>query len=137
MANITALISGLVFGLGLILSEMINPDRVLSFLDIMGSWDPYLAWVMVGAIAMSSVAFAVASKRKQSYLGLAINLPTAKTIDKELVLGSFVFGVGWGIAGLCPGPALVLAGTGSFEGIMFVVSMLLGMGLFEISKRFR
>lgn len=137
MVNITALLAGLIFGLGLILAGMADPAKVLAFLDITGAWDPSLALVMGGAIAVGSVAFAVAGRRNRSYLGLPMHLPTARVIDKRLVLGSLAFGIGWGMAGICPGPALVLLGTGSSKGIVFVAAMLLGMGIFEILERSR
>lgn len=129
--NFLALLSGLLFGLGLILSGMANPAKVLGFLDLAGAWDPSLALVMGGAIAVGTVAFAIAGKRDLSLLGLTIHLPTARHIDKRLVLGSLAFGIGWGLAGVCPGPALVLLGTGSVKGLVFVFSMLVGMGIFE------
>lgn len=135
--NIIAAVSGLVFGLGLILAGMANPAKVLAFLDIGGAWDPSLALVMAGAIAVASPAFAMARKRKRSYLGFPISLPTSRRIDKRLVLGSLVFGIGWGIAGICPGPALVLLGSDSLKGAVFVAAMLLGMGIFEILERMR
>ncbi len=129
--NFLALLSGLLFGLGLILSGMANPAKVLGFLDLAGAWDPSLALVMGGAIAVGTVVFAIAGKRDLSLLGLTIHLPTARHIDKRLVLGSLAFGIGWGLAGVCPGPALVLLGTGSVKGLVFVFSMLVGMGIFE------
>ncbi len=131
MVNVAALISGLIFGWGLILSGMVNPAIVLGFLDIAGHWNASLLWVMGGAIAVGALAFFVAGKRQQSFLGLSIDLPTARTIDKRLILGSLIFGVGWGIAGICPGPALVLAGAGNDQVLVFIAAMLLGMGLFE------
>ena len=137
MVNITALVSGFIFGLGLILAGMANPGKVLAFLDIAGAWDPSLAFVMGGAVGVASLAFAMARKRNRSYLGFAINLPTSSVIDKRLVLGSLAFGIGWGMAGICPGPALVLLGSGSGKGIIFVAAMLLGMGIFEILERTR
>lgn len=137
MVNITAMLAGLIFGLGLILAGMADPAKVLAFLDIAGAWDPSLALVMGGAIAVGSVTFAVASRRNRSYLGLPIHLPTARVIDKRLILGSLAFGIGWGMAGICPGPALVLLGAGSSKGIVFVAAMLLGMGIFEILERSR
>ena len=137
MANIIALVSGLIFGSGLILAGMANPGKVLSFLDITGAWDPSLALVMAGAIAVGSAAFAMARRRNRSYLGLSMNLPASRVIDKRLVLGSLAFGIGWGMAGICPGPALVLVGSGSVKGMMFVAAMLLGMGIFEILERGR
>lgn len=137
MVNIIAMLAGLIFGLGLILAGMADPAKVLAFLDITGAWDPSLALVMGGAIAVGSVAFAVASRRNRSYLGLPMHLPTARVIDKRLILGSLAFGIGWGMAGICPGPALVLLGAGSSKGIVFVAAMLLGMGIFEILERSR
>ena len=137
MINFAALASGLIFGLGLILGGMANPDKVLSFLDITGAWDPSLALVMAGAIAVGSGAFAVAGRLKKGYLGAVMTLPSSRIIDKRLILGSLAFGVGWGMAGICPGPALVLLGIGSTKGIVFVAAMLLGMGIFEIVERRR
>ncbi len=132
-----AFISGLVFGIGLILSEMANPEKVLSFLDMTGSWDPSLAFVMLGAISVGAIAFTLARRRGQTYLGATINLPTSRVIDKRLILGSLAFGVGWGIAGICPGPGLVLVGTGNLHGVVFVLAMLVGMGIFEMLERYR
>lgn len=130
--SITALVSGLLFGIGLILAGMADPSKVLGFLDIAGAWDPSLALVMIGAIAVGSMAFAMAGKRNKSLLALTIHIPTAKHIDKRLVLGSLAFGSGWGLAGICPGPALVLVGTGNSKGLLFAVAMLVGMALFEL-----
>ncbi len=134
--NITAftfsLASGLIFGIGLILAGMANPAKVLAFLDLAGAWDPSLGLVMGGAIAVGLIAFAVAKKRHLSYLGFSIQLPTNRTIDKRLVLGGLIFGIGWGLVGICPAPAFVLLGTGSTKGIIFVVAMVIGMGIYEL-----
>lgn len=127
-----ALVSGLLFGLGLILSGMANPAKVLGFLDLAGAWDPSLALVMGGAIAIGSIAFAIAKKRHLSYLGLSMQIPTIRAIDQRLALGSVVFGIGWGLAGICPGPAIVLLGAGSIKGAVFVSSMLMGMGIHQL-----
>ncbi len=131
-ALIFALLSGLIFGLGLILAGMANPAKVLAFLDLAGWWDPSLGLVMGGAIAVGLVAFKIAGKRSSSFLGLPMNLPTSSVIDKRLVIGGLVFGIGWGLVGICPAPAFVLLGTGSIKGIVFLVAMLIGMGLFEL-----
>ena len=131
IVNITALFSGLVFGLGLILAGMTNPAKILAFLDLAGQWDPSLALVMGGAIAIGLIAFTIAKKRNHSLLGLPIQLPTLITIDKRLLLGGAAFGIGWGQAGICPGPSLVLLGTGSIKGVVFVAAMLAGMGFYE------
>lgn len=127
-----ALVSGMLFGLGLIFSGMANPAKVLGFLDLAGAWDPSLALVMGGAIAIGSIAFAIAKKRHLSYLGLSMQIPTNRAIDKRLALGSVVFGIGWGLAGICPGPAIVLLGAGSIKGAIFVSSMLMGMGIYQL-----
>jgi uncharacterized membrane protein YedE/YeeE len=131
MINFMALLSGVVFGLGIILSGMVNPAIVLAFLDITGSWDSSLLWVMGGAVAVGFIAFALAKKRTNSYLGLSMQIPAVTKIDSRLLLGSLVFGVGWGIAGICPGPAVVLAGTGSADALVFLIAMLFGMNIYQ------
>ena len=131
-ALIFALLSGLIFGLGLILAGMANPTKVLAFLDLAGLWDPTLALVMGGAIAVGFVAFRIAGKRSSSFLGLPMNIPSSRIIDKRLVIGSLVFGIGWGLVGICPAPAFVLLGAGSIKGLVFLVAMLVGMGIFEL-----
>lgn len=135
--RISAFIVGLVFGLGLIVAGMTDPGKVLGFLDLAGLWDPSLAFVMGGAIAVGMFAFAVARKRTQSFLGGAMHLPTSRDIDRRLVLGSLVFGIGWGIAGFCPGPAIVSAGAGQPKAILFVIAMLVGMWIFEWAEQLR
>lgn len=136
LRNLAALAAGLLFGLGLIVSGMADPAKVLGFLDLAGQWDPSLALVMGGAIAIGLRAFTLARKRQRTLLGEPMQLPTARTIDRRLVLGSLLFGVGWGIAGICPGPALVLLGMASGKGLAFVLAMLAGMLLFRWSERF-
>ncbi|MCE4555352.1 DUF6691 family protein [Roseateles cellulosilyticus] len=137
MPVLTALLAGLVFGLGLILSGMASPAKVMGFLDLAGAWDPSLALVMVGAIAIGLVAFALARRRKATLLGATLQLPTATAIDRRLVVGSLLFGVGWGLAGFCPGPALVALGMGELKAVVFVAAMLAGMGVFELLERRR
>ena len=127
-----SLLAGLVFGLGLIVSGMADPAKVLGFLDLAGAWDPSLALVMAGAIGVGLVAFAVARRRTTSLLGAEMQLPTARHVDRRLVIGSLLFGIGWGIAGFCPGPGLVALGMGEFKALVFVGAMLGGMGLFEL-----
>ena len=127
-----ALFSGLIFGFGLLLAGMANPAKVLAFLDLAGLWDPSLALVMGGAIAISLVPFALAKKRQLSLLGLSMHLPSATKLDKRLLLGSLTFGIGWGLVGICPGPALVLLGVGNIKGLVFVAFMLIGMAIFEL-----
>ena len=135
MLVFTSLLAGLVFGIGLIVSGMANPAKVLGFLDLFGRWDPSLGLVMGGAVAVASIAFFVARRRTESLLGAAFKLPTARHIDRRLVIGSVLFGVGWGIAGFCPGPALVALGMGEGKAVVFVLAMLAGMGLFEVLER--
>ncbi len=137
MSTVFAFLAGLVFGIGLLVSGMTDPAKVLGFLDVAGNWDPSLALVMVGAIAVGLVAFALAKPRARSLLGLPMQLPTARQIDRRLVLGSLTFGIGWGVAGICPGPALVLLGAGVPQGIVFVVAMLAGMAGFELLERLK
>lgn len=137
MQILTSLLAGLVFGLGLILSGMADPAKVLGFLDLFGAWDPSLALVMGGAIAVGLPAFALVRRRSVSLLGAPMRLPTARTIDRRLVGGSVLFGIGWGIAGFCPGPALVALGMGLAPALIFVAAMLVGMGVFELIERRR
>ena len=132
MRGVASLLAGLVFGLGLIVSGMADPAKVLGFLDLAGAWDPSLALVMAGAIGVGLVAFGVAGRRTTSLLGAEMQLPTTRHVDRRLVIGSLLFGIGWGIAGFCPGPGLVVLGMGEFKGLVFVAAMLGGMGLFEL-----
>ena len=127
LVSIAALLSGLIFGLGLILSGMGNPAKVQNFLDFFGQWDPSLALVMGGAIAVGLVAFTWAKKRRTALLGDAMQLPTNQAIDRKLLTGSALFGVGWGLAGFCPGPALMNLATLQSEVWLFVAAMLAGM----------
>lgn len=124
-----AFAGGLIFGLGLILAGMANPAKVLGFLDIAGRWDPSLAFVMGGAIAVGLVGFRLARAQPMAWTGEPRAWPSLHGIDKRLMLGALVFGIGWGIAGICPGPALVLLGAGSGKGLTFVVAMLAGMAI--------
>jgi uncharacterized membrane protein YedE/YeeE len=137
MTQLTALLAGLIFGFGLILSGMANPAKVLGFLDLAGHWDPSLAFVMAGAILVGIAAFFIAHRRTVSFLGGAMHLPKSRDIDRRLVSGSLLFGIGWGIAGFCPGPALVALGMGEMKALVFVAAMLAGMILFEIIEKAR
>ena len=121
---------GLIFGLGLIFAGMTDPGKVIGFLDLFGAWDPSLAFVMGGAIFVGLFAFALAKKRTTSLLGGAMHLPKSNDIDKRLVIGSLIFGAGWGLAGFCPGPALVSLGAGGPKAAVFVIAMTLGMLVF-------
>jgi uncharacterized protein len=137
MYAIGSFVAGVVFGIGLLVSGMVNPAKVLGFLDLAGAWDPSLALVMVGATAVGSIAFAFAARRASTLLGTPMALPAARGIDIRVVLGSLVFGVGWGLAGFCPGPALVALGAGKLKAFVFVAAMLAGMLTFEVVERAR
>ena len=133
----SALLAGLVFGIGLLVSGMANPAKVLGFLDVAGAWDPSLAFVMAGAVAVAALAFFIARRRSASLLGAPLSLPDARDIDARLVGGSVLFGIGWGLSGFCPGPALVALGLGQGKAVLFVAAMLGGMVLFEGVERLR
>jgi len=133
MKNILmALLAGLLFGLGLIVSGMTNPAKVLGFLDLAGLWDPSLAFVMGGALLVGLAVFPFATTMPASLLGSVMHIPTATQIDRRLVLGGLTFGVGWGLAGFCPGPALASLATGAMQVLVFCVAMLAGMALFAL-----
>jgi hypothetical protein len=122
---------GILFGWGLIISGMSNPQKILSFLDIAGVWDPSLLFVMGGAILVGLAGFYLAGKRSEAFFGGALLIPNRRDITKPLVIGSFIFGAGWGIAGFCPGPALVALGTGHLKALVFIMAMLAGMLICE------
>ena len=118
---------GVLFGFGLIISGMSNPKKVLGFLDLAGMWDPSLIFVMFGAILVGLAGFYLVKRRSEAFFGGAFHIPTRRDISKALVVGSFIFGVGWGIAGICPGPAIVVLGTGHLKAFIFLIAMLVGM----------
>ncbi|MCU1719504.1 DUF6691 family protein [Pseudomonas sp. 5P_3.1_Bac2] len=126
MKNLTALLCGLLFGVGLIISGMSNPSKVLGFLDVFGRWDPSLALVMGGAVSVAAIGFALARRRQPK------PATARRGIDRRLLSGAAIFGIGWGIAGICPGPALVLVGMNMGEGWIFALSMVAGMLLFNL-----
>ena len=127
MRDVFSIASGLIFGLGLILGGMSDPVKVKAFLDLFGNWDPSLAFVMGGAIAVGVFAFAAGKKRETSWTGERMEIPTSKVIDARLIVGGLLFGAGWGIGGFCPGPALVALGSGLLPAAAFVAAMLVGM----------
>jgi uncharacterized membrane protein YedE/YeeE len=131
MGNVFGFVSGLVFGLGLVLAGMTDPAKVKGFLDLAGAWDPSLALVMGGAIALGVFVFAAAARRQRSWTGTPMEIPGNRGIDTRLVLGGVLFGTGWGIGGFCPGPALVALGSGMGAAAIFVAAMLAGMVLHE------
>ncbi|MBU3635288.1 hypothetical protein ICN35_07430 [Polynucleobacter sp. es-GGE-1] len=120
---------GVLFGVGLIISGMSNPQKILGFLDLAGTWDPSLIFVMAGAVIVGLGGFYVVSKRTEAFFGGALHIPQRRDISKPLIIGSLIFGAGWGIAGFCPGPAIVALGAGHFKALVFVLAMLAGMAL--------
>ncbi|HSV34982.1 MAG TPA: DUF6691 family protein [Ramlibacter sp.] len=135
MNRISEFLIGLLFGIGLILSGMTDPGKILGFLDLAGAWDPSLALVMGGAVLVGVVAFTIAKRRELTLLGTMLKLPDSRDIDRRLVGGSLIFGAGWGLAGFCPGPALVSLGAGQPKAMVFVLAMLAGMAIFEVAER--
>jgi uncharacterized membrane protein YedE/YeeE len=133
MSRVIEFLVGLLAGWGLLLSGMTDPGKVQGFLDLFGAWDPSLALVMGGAIAVGIFAFAVAKKRTTAFAGGALHLPTTGDVDRRLVAGSLIFGAGWGLAGFCPGPAIVSVAAGQPKALVFVIAMLAGMVLFEMA----
>lgn len=134
---VVSFLVGLLFGIGLLVSGLANPAKVLAFLDLAGAWDPSLILVMGGAVVVSMPFFAVARRRHASFLGLPLHLPGRRAVDRRLVLGSLAFGIGWGLVGFCPGPAVVALGMLNAKAATFVASMVAGMVLFEAWERFR
>ncbi len=126
---IAALVAGLLFGLGLSVSQMVSPAKVLGFLDLAGDWDPSLAFVMAGAVLVTFVGYRVVLRRRGPILDAKFNLPTRRDIDAPLLLGALTFGVGWGLVGFCPGPALTALAVADEKIVGFVVAMLAGMAL--------
>lgn len=137
MQWVTAGLAGLLLGMGLILSGMANPAKVIGFLDVAGHWDPSLGLVMGGGLVVGSIGFALLKKQPKTLTGEPLNLPTSRKIDLRLVLGSVLFGIGWGITGICPGPGLVLLGAGIPEGIIYIASLLAGMTLYSLIEKLR
>ncbi|HHR6078555.1 TPA: DUF6691 family protein [Providencia alcalifaciens] len=135
MPIIIALVSGILFGLGLLLAGMGNPAKILAFLDVTGNWDPSLLVTMAVAMVISGIAFQLVKKRKTSVLNCPLQIPTSKIIDKKLVIGSVLFGLGWGLGGICPGPAILLTGMGLTQGILFTLAMIAGMAIFQLFQR--
>ena len=137
MRKLSAFVAGLLFGIGLLLAGMANPAKVLGFLDLAGTWDPSLALVMLGAIAAAWWPFHWAMGRSRSLLGAPMQIPAKRNLDRRLIGGSLLFGVGWGIAGICPGPAVALLLTGRWQALLFTLAMLAGMLIFAALERRR
>jgi len=131
MMMLTSFLIGLLFGLGLIVSQMINPAKVIGFLDVAGSWDPSLAFVMGGALVVTGVGYKLLNRRKRPLLVIDFIMPDKTQLDARLIGGAAIFGVGWGLVGLCPGPALAALGTGATDAVIFCVAMIVGMAAFK------
>jgi uncharacterized membrane protein YedE/YeeE len=129
--NASALAAGLLFGLGLAISQMVNPKKILDFLDVTGNWDPSLALVMAGAVGVTMLAFRFVVKRKQPIFDSEFHLPRLTKVDRRLLVGSGVFGLGWGIGGYCPGPGIAALSAGSVEALVFVAGMAIGSLLYR------
>jgi len=135
MRTAVSLLCGGVFGAGLALAGMTNPAKVLAFLDVLGGWDPSLAFAMGGAVAVSAAGYAVAGRAGGPWLGGRFAIPSRRDLDASLLGGAAIFGIGWGLVGLCPGPALVNLSRGPFETLVFVASMLVGILLYRLAAR--
>lgn len=134
MNALASMLAGLLFGIGLIVSGMTNPAKIIGFLDLFGKWDPSLAFVMGGALLVGTIAFRFASKRQRALLGNPMNIPTKRDIDRRLVLGNLGFGIGWGLAGYCPGPAVASLATGGSKPWIFSLRCLAGWRYSKLSK---
>ena len=135
--RVSEFLVGLIFGFGLLLSGMTDPAKVIDFLNVTGAWDPSLAFVMGGAVLLSFFAFRISRNWKSSLLGRVIILSDLKMIDIKLIIGSAIFGIGWGLSGFCPGPAIASLASGEIKSFIFVAAMLIGMGLETLSQRMR
>ncbi|CAN7397812.1 YeeE/YedE family protein [Pseudomonas sp. LjRoot71] len=137
MRKLMAFLAGLIFGIGLLTAGMANPAKVLAFLDLGGAWDPSLALVMAAAIGVAFLPFSWARTQRVSVLGAPMQLPGKRELDRRLIGGSLLFGIGWGIAGICPGPAVALLLTGRWQALLFTLAMLAGMLIFAALERRR
>lgn len=132
MRSLSALAAGVIFGLGLIISQMINPEKVLAFLDVTGRWDPSLAFVMAGAAAISGLGYFLGRRRGTPLLAAQFEIPNRRNLDARLLLGASLFGVGWGLVGFCPGPAVVALPLAGLQGALFLAAVLAGMAAFTL-----
>lgn len=135
MRNLFALVAGVIFGVGLTISQMVNPSKVIAFLDLFGNWDPSLAFVMGGALIVTALGYRWVMKRDKPVYADKFQIPSIQTLDARLVLGSTLFGTGWGLVGLCPGPAVAALTIGGFPVLVFLCAILVGAGLYELLNR--
>ncbi|MCD1278601.1 MAG: YeeE/YedE family protein [Psychrobacter sp.] len=131
LKNIIGLLAGLLFGFGLLISGMTDPVKVQGFLDVFGAWDISLALVMGGGLVVAIVGVQVAQRQQTSWIGTLIEMPTKTTINKKLLIGAMLFGIGWGLVGICPGPGIVLLGTGQWQAYVFIPAMIVGMLVYQ------
>ena len=131
LKNIIGLLAGLLFGFGLLISGMTDPAKVQGFLDVFGAWDISLALVMGGGLAVALVGVQLVKRQSTSWIGTVIEMPTKTTINKRLLIGAMLFGIGWGLVGICPGPGIVLLGTGQWQAYIFIPAMILGMLIYQ------
>ena len=131
LKNMIGLVAGLLFGFGLLISGMTNPAKVQGVLDVFGAWDISLALVMGGGLAVAIVGVQLARRQRISWIGTSIELPTKTTINKKLLIGAMLFGIGWGLVGICPGPGIVLLGTGVWQAYVFIPAMIIGMLIYQ------
>lgn len=131
--NVSALVAGLIFGLGLVIAEMVNPAKVLAFLDVSGHWDPSLAFVMGAALLVTAVGYKLVWNMRQPVFGSAFIVPETREIDRRLAFGAVLFGIGWGLAGLCPGPAIAALSFGGAPAWVFLGAMSAGVAMFDLS----
>lgn len=131
LKNIIGLLAGLLFGIGLLISGMTDPTKVQGFLDIFGAWDISLALVMGGGLVVAIIGVQLAKRQQTSWIGTLIELPSKTTINKKLLIGAMLFGIGWGLVGICPGPGIVLLGTGQWQAYVFIPAMIVGMLIYQ------
>ena len=131
LKNIIGLLAGLLFGFGLLISGMTDPVKVQGFLDVFGSWDISLALVMGGGLMVAIIGVQLAKRQQTSWIGTDIDMPTKTTINKKLLIGATLFGIGWGLVGICPGPGIVLLGTGVWQAYVFIPAMIVGMLIYQ------
>ena len=131
LKNIIGLLAGLLFGFGLLISGMTDPVKVQGFLDVFGAWDISLALVMGGGLVVAIVGVQLAKRQQTSWIGSLIEMPTKTTIDKKLLIGAMLFGIGWGLVGICPGPGIVMLGTGQWQAYVFIPAMIIGMLVYQ------
>ena len=131
LKNIIGLLAGLLFGFGLLISGMTDPVKVQGFLDVFGAWDISLALVMGGGLAVAMVGVQLAKRQQTSWIGTLIEMPNKTVINKKLLIGAMLFGIGWGLVGICPGPGIVLLGTGQWQAYVFIPAMIVGMLVYQ------